>query len=104
VLRSFITTVIWYVPREKAGLAEDIKNKQELVQQRRVELEGLQGGVTTATEQREKLENDREEANRLLEQLDTEVREGSAVVMDMSGRMCGLIFMRREGESYLMPL
>jgi len=59
--------------REKSDLADDIKNKQELVQQRKVELENLQGGVSSATEQREKLEKEREEANKLLEQLDAEV-------------------------------
>lgn len=59
--------------REKSDLSDDIKSKQELVQQRKVELEGLQGGVSSATEQREKLEKDREEARRLLEQLDAEV-------------------------------
>ncbi len=61
------------VCREKSELADDIKNKQELVQQRKVELENIQGGVSSATEQREKLEKEREEANKLLEQLDAEV-------------------------------
>ena len=63
-----------FVCREKVELVDDIKDKQELVQQRKVELEDLQTGVSSATDQREKLERDREEARRLLEHLDAEVR------------------------------
>ena len=85
---------ILFAFREKAGLAEDIKNKQELVQQRRVELEGLQGGVTSATEQREKLEKDREEASKLLEQLDAEVKRGRGSGM----MMCTSCFVARENR------
>lgn len=59
--------------REKVELAEDIKAKQELIQQRKVELEGFQDNVDQATQQRESLEQEREEARNLLEQLNTEV-------------------------------
>lgn len=54
-------------------LAEDIKAKQELIQQRKVELEGFQDNVDQATRQRQGLEQEREEARTLLEQLNTEV-------------------------------
>ena len=54
-------------------LAEDIKAKQELIQQKRVEMEGFQEDVDQASKQRETLEREREEARSLLEQLDSEV-------------------------------
>lgn len=59
--------------REKVELAEDIQAKQDLIQQRRVELEGIQENVDHATQQRESLEHEREEARTVLEQLNTEV-------------------------------
>ena len=60
--------------RERVELTDNIKSKQELLQQRKVELESLHVGVDSATEQREKLERDREEARALVDQLNTEVR------------------------------
>ena len=60
--------------REKLELAEDIKAKQELIQQRKVEMEGFQENVDAATRQRESLEKEKEEARTLLEQLNNEVR------------------------------
>lgn len=59
--RSYVC-VCCLVCREKVELADDIKTKQELLQQRKGELESLHVGVDSATEQREKLEKDREEA------------------------------------------
>ena len=54
-------------------LAEDIKAKQELIQQRKAELEGFQENVDNATRQRETLEREKEEARKLVEELSDEV-------------------------------
>ncbi len=54
-------------------MAEDIKAKQELIQQRKAELEGFQENVDQATCQRESLEREKEEARTLLEHLSNEV-------------------------------
>lgn len=59
--------------REKAQLSEDIKTKQDLIQQRKGEINGLQTNVEAATKQREDLEREKVEAQTKLDQLDNEV-------------------------------
>jgi chromosome segregation ATPase len=59
--------------REKAQLSEDIKTKQELIQQRKGEITNLQTDVETAAKQRESLEREKAEAQTKLDQLDSEV-------------------------------
>lgn len=54
-------------------LSDDIKAKQELVQQRQAEMEVFQEDVSQASRQRQGLEQEREQAQNLLEQLNTEV-------------------------------
>lgn len=68
---------MWFsILRERSNLAEDIKAKQELIQQRQVEVEGLQEGVDQVTKQREALEKEREETKALLDKINTDVRRG----------------------------
>lgn len=62
-----------YTHREKVELSDDIKAKQELVQQRQAEMEVFQEDVSQASRQRQGLEQEREQAQNLLEQLNTEV-------------------------------
>ena len=59
--------------REKAQLSEDIKTKQDLIQQRKGEINDLQTDVETAAKQRETLEKEKAEAQTKLDQLDSEV-------------------------------
>ena len=59
--------------REKAQLSEDIKTKQDLIQQRKGEIKNLQTDVETAAKQRETLEREKVEAQTTLDQLDGEV-------------------------------
>lgn len=60
---------------EKTGLAEEIKAKQELIQQRKGEVEGMQGDIDEASRQREALERERDKARNLLEELNNEACE-----------------------------
>ena len=59
--------------REKTQLSEDIKTKQDLIQQRKGEINDLQTDVETAAKQRESLEREKVEAQTKLDQLDSEV-------------------------------
>ena len=59
--------------REKAQLSEDIKAKQDLIQQRKTEINGLQANVETVAKQREDLEKEKSEAQTKLDHLDNEV-------------------------------
>ena len=75
-----------HVDREKVELVEDIRAKQELIQQKRVEMDGFQDDVDHASKQREALEKEREEARAQLEQLNTEVSWGDTARVNME---CG---------------
>ena len=54
-------------------MSEDIKTKQDLIQQRKGEINDLQTDVETAAKQRESLEREKVEAQTKLDQLDSEV-------------------------------
>ena len=62
-----------FIFREKAQLSEDIKTKQDLIQQRKGEINNLQTDVETVAKQRETLEKEKAEAQTKLDQLDSEV-------------------------------
>ena len=70
----------WYVCvciyREKVELADDIKAKQELIQQKKGELEVFQDDIQQVTKRREALEKEREEARAKLDHLTSEVCGG----------------------------
>ena len=68
--------------RDKTQLSEGIVAKQKLIQERKGELEQLQGDVDMATRQREDLERDKAEAQNKLDQLDSEVRRLCSVMID----------------------
>ena len=57
-------------------LQEDIREKQELIQTRKGEIEGLQGEASQYMKQREELEREKGLYQAKLEQVDNEVREG----------------------------
>ncbi len=61
------------VNREKSGLSDEIKVKQELIQQRKGELEVLQGDVSQASQQKEELEKKREDMRKIVNQMNDEV-------------------------------
>ena len=73
-MQDLITSAQWkFIFREKAQLSEDIKTKQDLIQQRKGEINDLQTDVETAAKQRETLEKEKAEAQTKLDQLDSEV-------------------------------
>ena len=61
--------------REKAQLSEDIKTKQDLIQQRKTEINVLHTNVETVAKQREDLEREKSDAQTKLDQLDNEVSD-----------------------------
>eukprot|EP00731_Ephydatia_muelleri_P017986 Em0011g26a len=82
-----VTMEIETIKSEKVKLQEDVKEKQEMIQQRKAEIEGHHNDMQLYVQQREQLEKEKTAAQMRLDQLDAERTRLESEVAEMKQKV-----------------